>query len=815
MIQDNNELLESFDEDSNQETISFISSNTEKIKATNEDSSSVEKKKRGRPPGSKKNKPTEKEEPKPKGRPPGSKNKKQSVDKEVDQSTSQQIKQIEHSEDKSSSEKLASDKLDNMSIDKIITSDNFIAEYYHKGNNSDSDEVAIESDPTVYGEAGLDRLHHIPPFSSRPKPVGFAKAKQTRKPSVDELIARLPYPYQLPTLSLRKLYYNYLSSAIIDYGAKLTIFNARLTESIIIKAHALHGDGLSLKDLEIQPNQLISSTDAILTKLWNTRIGRTHKLYIIGDTIAGAKFYRYTGGIPTYVPITESEMYNLVYLWLSNLFNSLIPSEVSTKTFVSKLLDQLIIQHIISIQVFNSVHRKTGVPFENGFLNVEVGQPQMDLLPYSEDLFVDQNQIHYPYLAPLFEGDSIVLSQSTRNLIKVLTGNRPDTVAIFRVLLRRALTSSMEGRNFQTGIYISGPPGTGKSFVTEIIKELVPRHQIQELNKTHNQFSNGQFEDCRILLVSDLKVLTENSVEILKRMLGRDGMNRERKFIDGVGYIEPYLTIIFVSNIDLNYFWPLKRDQAIVEKLLCWRFTEDEVIPPHLQVANARAMVGKYLAELINWAMHIPLKVLQGQVRASTYIDYQDQFINKEATLQVYLADHYWYGPDEWISINDFKSDLERFVELSGNDSLKNYFKYNNKVLTEIIVREIKKAFGFECFEQRRTKSDAAGVRPYGIQGLKLIPKDAEQVPEGCKVLEPKRKSQSLDLPDIYDASRDILWFPEDPNILDRVNEMILESRRANLLVSRLESDSEEDELDEDELSDPSSVEADYDPTND
>lgn len=78
--------------------------------------------------------------------------------------------------------------------------------------------------------------------------------------------------------------------------------------------------------------------------------------------------------------------------------------------------------------------------------------------------------------------------------------------------MRNLITSSADGRNWQTVLWIHGPPSTGKSTIVDLMSKLVPKESIKELSKIQTQFTGQQLVDGRLFIVNDLTNLTSQQV---------------------------------------------------------------------------------------------------------------------------------------------------------------------------------------------------------------------------------------------------------------------------------------------------------------
>jgi hypothetical protein len=174
------------------------------------------------------------------------------------------------------------------------------------------------------------------------------------------------------------------------------------------------------------------------------------------------------------------------------------------------------------------------------------------------------------------------------------------------------LTSSIEGKNWQSGLYLYGAPGTSKTVWAELCRKLVPPDFVQEFSRTQNQFTaKNQLERTKLFIVSDFVDLSSKQVDVLKRILGRDIFTKEQKFEAKFGTISPYCQVLIVSNFPLRHFELFKKDQAILDKLIQVFLTPELQIPSHLQIANMDTLLNRVCSDVFNWAVHCNPRILR------------------------------------------------------------------------------------------------------------------------------------------------------------------------------------------------------------
>lgn len=261
---------------------------------------------------------------------------------------------------------------------------------------------------------------------------------------------------------------------------------------------------------------MASNKEAILERAWNATIKPTSSGFInVSDQLSKTKRYVYTNSVPTYKEIQETEALLLVNRWLERLYGEAIPPEINNTNFENRFLGFLTQRSFYTKEAFKAL-TPVGEPLKNTYASLEFNSPQIVQKQYSPEIVVLQEPIKSNY-SPVVciddnDGSKVVINRNTMNLLKVICGESQYNLTVFRILIRNIITAPYEGKNWQSAVYLHGAPGTGKSVWVGIIKRLVPEDAIQEFNRHQNTFSAGQFENCQVLIISDLIYLTSKQV---------------------------------------------------------------------------------------------------------------------------------------------------------------------------------------------------------------------------------------------------------------------------------------------------------------
>lgn len=265
----------------------------------------------------------------------------------------------------------------------------------------------------------------------------------------------------------------------------------------------------------------------------------------------------------------------LMHSFLRMIFNGLIPKIFGETVFAKKLLDYIVLQKAISNSKFIQDYVQSGVPFNNNFALVKSGVDKILPLDYGPEVFVETSLIKYNYVAPKFEGSTIMVSESTKDFLEVVCEGDIYKYCVIRGFFRNIITAKEDGVNWQSALWVWGPGGTGKSLLVELAKAMVGSNYVTEFSRHQNQFTSSQLVGTKLLVVSDLEFLNNN--QLLKRLLGRDTF--ETKHVAGIESFTPYCQVIFASNQPPTALRKLLEDQAILDKLIILEYTTESQIP--------------------------------------------------------------------------------------------------------------------------------------------------------------------------------------------------------------------------------------------
>lgn len=386
----------------------------------------------------------------------------------------------------------------------------------------------------------------------------------------------------------------------------------------------------------LTPEQFVSAPETITFFLWKAFPDLTTKVIFKSDVVTSSAIYVYTQSNPTYIELTDVQSVNFFKSFLEILFANNIPENFSNTSYFVRLKNYISVELALSEDEFAKKYITAGCPFSNVYARVIYGNPDVIQLPYDENLFNEIEPIPYEYEIPKFEGNLIMLTKNVKNFLDVLASTSKYNYCVIRGFIRNCITANQDGSHWQTCLWIFGPGNTGKSLLISLLKTLLGEKYVAEFSKHQNQFSNNALRKAKLLVVSDLEVITPQQKEALKAVMGRDTLVLQEKYKKHEIFINPYGQIVFVSNRPPSDFTELITDQAVLDKLIILEYKEEDRIPPEYQIADLSKRLAPLIPEIFNWALYAPRELQDFYIRAISYNDYRKSII-KEVNRGIHL----------------------------------------------------------------------------------------------------------------------------------------------------------------------------------
>lgn len=245
----------------------------------------------------------------------------------------------------------------------------------------------------------------------------------------------------------------------------------------------------------------------------------------------------------------------------------------------------------------------SGMNFANGYLVFETGE----MLPHTHTRWVTKvNPIEYD--------KSQHISKETQNIILKMLGNDVSKINLLRTAGYRCLFPSPQ---YQTAYYWSGPPGSGKSTIVNLLLELTAGNSGScELRDLDNAFTRSEVVDYNLLVVNEISSVEKNSDKYLKELIGRYYLSTEKK--NHQGYHSKTFKGVIIMTSNMSHSLVFASSEAMMDRTVEIDFSARE------GPANPYLLEGfiKESSGFINWFLTINKEVLYSLVRATS--------INKE-----------------------------------------------------------------------------------------------------------------------------------------------------------------------------------------
>lgn len=590
----------------------------------------------------------------------------------------------------------------------------------------------------------------------------------------------LPAPVRLTGNCATKRYYLYLAVLKLLYHEELDAFICRTLEACI-KLYAYRLYGLSSIDLNISnflhnvgpapfkhPLFLTRSESEILTDIWvlcnmDNQLGSPH--LFVGDSLNQVQVYRYTGSVPTYEKVPSSQMIVELRKFLNTFYEGFPPKKLMNNIFLKDLQKYMSLSALSSKDTFLKNKAKVGLPFRNCFVEVLERGKCTHRREYSADIYSGDNIIQADYEDPVLVNGEIALSENVKCYLENISNGSPYILTVFRGWLRTLITTQYDGRNYQSCLYISGPPGTAKTAFVEMAKRFVnDKSKICEFSRDQDQFTGGSLDSCELLIISDLQYINVKQLQFIKQVLGRDTMAKQVKYDPEFSTISPYCQVVIVSNYKPTDFREFREDQATLDKLIHVEFPAESAVPQIYQIPGLANYLDPMMSEIFNWVIYTPGYVLNYHKRAVLYNAHSSEEVVLMG-MAGFIEENLIFdpSPSAFMSIPDLAIKLEEYAEETGDTSVifpKSGAKtYNATAIKRQMENAFVNVFGRTIKYEKFSRRDKDRGRPWGYSnvGFKKHGKTLENGQEDFKRVQ-QVGMDNFKLPFKWAASTEIEW---------------------------------------------------------
>ena len=531
----------------------------------------------------------------------------------------------------------------------------------------------------------------------------------------------------------------------------------------------------------------ISRSDAVLLLFKSMSLSKD--LLFVGDSVREYKVYRYQKGTPPYREVTPGEVVKTLWQWLKSIFASSIPQELTNRAALEKLARYLGTNSLISKKSFEESNLM-GVPFEDVFASVVPPHPTVIPLSYDERVFALE-VLPVKYTPVTFDGDQVVISKVTKLFLENLTSNSQYKYNVLRGFCRILITAAREGRNFQTCLWVSGPPGTMKSTWPNFVKLLVDPRRVQEQAKQITPFTSGQLENCHLLILSDVQSISKDVVGLLKALVGRDSIALQQKYVQDIHVINPCCQVMIVSNFPPEHFPDVWNDEGMMSPIIHVEFSDSDRIPPELQISNLSDYLKPMMSDIFNWCIHAPSELFLFHVRNQFYKFYR-QLEQKKPTegFACFIEEKFVYdtSSEAFIPNQDIDILLRDYVQETADPIVEDFLKRKiaKREMSVFLPMRVLEAFGKKITHTRwssRRNFNEVYDRPYGFRNLARKEKSKEGKVQLTNTQELFVRKSEFDanlppLPDAFYTSQKISWIETNYEDFSIIQEEISQRRK-------------------------------------
>lgn len=438
-------------------------------------------------------------------------------------------------------------------------------------------------------------------------------------------------------------------------------------------------------------------------------------------------YFEYNAGrmrseVPPFTSVSQDDVMGELGKWIGSLFNDDAPGYLGTYLFQKKFVDQLSAVYLrVRASTFMATY-PSGFGGTSGYFFCDHVSPLLRFLPYGPEIILqnthdsdpslltimpeDRKEVlkarKFPFYPEMYLGmpqqSSIDYVQNTaishEDFVEIpgnqqfLTSNLSKlkslwegsewlqfiynicnhdllTVYIFRTLCQRCIMAPSEGLNYQTGHWIHGVPGSGKTSWAVIISELVGFDLVSDMGLDVDIFSSSAIVGKNLLVLSDVVKISNKIYLALKPMLGRDPTKVNVKHCSRIITVRLYCQFLIIGNKKPSECGPLMQDIAIIDKIIMAFL--GKVLPSKYLGGDTTPWIRSHVPSMWPWAVLSNRMWLQEQIRARKINNTRLKLGIIDRTLyQEYIEERLMYSE---IEANDVRPNIR--TTLSQNPNLK------------------------------------------------------------------------------------------------------------------------------------------------
>ncbi len=322
---------------------------------------------------------------------------------------------------------------------------------------------------------------------------------------------------------------------------------------------------------------------------------------------------------------------------------------------------QLAKMHVARAKVYLSpdsswLKYPAGKNFKNGFFVFSEGK----LYPHSHKRWeTSVSEINY-------DPEATFSLESQKFLIESLGSNRHYINAIRSAGFRSMVVSP----ELQTGYYLYGPPGSGKSTIISLLMFITEScSKSCELNDLDNAFSRHEIMESNLLVINEFVKIDKKYEKFIKSFLGRDYISSEVK--NKQGYDSKIFNGIIMITSNLGPDITFGQSQAMNDRFIPIEYSPRKVLADPNLLNKLKLDISAW----INWHLSINKDIIKTITRA-TLINKESSFEN--SIMAQYITERLCFKTNGMILVKEFKENYNSYLLERGFE--------NNKYTTDTTV---------------------------------------------------------------------------------------------------------------------------------
>jgi hypothetical protein len=340
------------------------------------------------------------------------------------------------------------------------------------------------------------------------------------------------------------------------------------------------------------------------------------------------------------------------------------------------------------------------INFQNGVLEISTG----NLVEHSMDY-------HFTHIVSVDYEAAAYPDEMLQSLLRFFVDNNTVALNMLRGMFRRILQPCPD---LQTGFWIYGGSGTGKSSIQAFIREIIKDSTVDFSCQKYSSFNRPRLKDAVCVSV-DSNYISRDAAKLLHNILGRDSISYDVKSRQVNASCVCDAVVVVTANTDLTGACPGFFDIGLRDRFIEIEFDNAPTEP----VAGISRYLVSQTPAIVNWALEVDIAVLKSQVRVGFNLG---EGLVKEGLVE-FIQYNLTEDPKGFIPNRNLVDMFDEYCRISGLSPVAPSYRASVKFY---IRSTLKKYFGIITEEGRKAET----------RGLKGIRKQDATVDPPLQLLE-------------------------------------------------------------------------------